>query len=50
MSASVAKPKSKPDAPCVWLRIDKAHIARVIKARRALCVGEGVQIATQGIQ
>lgn len=38
----------KPDAPRIWLRIDKAHIARVIKARRALCVGEGVQIAGQG--
>jgi len=33
----------KPDTPRVWLRIDKAHIAKVIKARRMLCVGEGVR-------
>ncbi|MES2783794.1 MAG: hypothetical protein V4657_13450 [Pseudomonadota bacterium] len=24
----------------VWLRIDKNHVAKVIKARRALCFGE----------
>lgn len=37
------KPIRKPDAPRIYLRIDKAHIARVMKARRALCVGEGVR-------
>lgn len=30
-------------APRIWLRIDKAHVAKVIKARRALCYGEGVR-------
>lgn len=35
--------ETRPDAPRVWLRIDKAHVARVIKARRALCVGESVR-------
>jgi hypothetical protein len=33
----------RPDAPRIWLRIDKAHVAKVIKARRALCVGEEVR-------
>lgn len=35
--------QTSPDAPRVWLRIDKAHIAKVMKVRRALCVGEGVR-------
>jgi len=33
----------RSDAPRIWLRIDKAHVAKVIKARRALCYGEGVR-------
>lgn len=37
--------QKKPDTPRIWLRIDKAHVARVIKARRALCYGEGVKCA-----
>lgn len=32
----------KPDTPRIWLRIDRAHVAKVIKARRMLCVGEAV--------
>jgi hypothetical protein len=32
-----------PNAPRTWLRVDKAHVAKVIKARRALCVGEEVR-------
>lgn len=35
--------QKKPDAPRIWIRIDREHVARVIKARRALCVGEGVR-------
>jgi len=37
------RPK-KPDSPRIWLRVDKAHIAKVIKARRDLCFGEDVRI------
>lgn len=33
----------KPDTPRVWLRVDKVHVAKVIKARRMLCIGEGVR-------
>lgn len=33
----------KPDTPRVWLRIDRAHVAKVIKARRMLCIGEEVK-------
>ncbi len=33
----------RSDAPRIWLRVDKAHVAKVIKARRALCVGEEVR-------
>jgi len=29
--------------PRIWLRIDKAHVAKVIKARRELGYGEGVR-------
>jgi hypothetical protein len=45
MTAPRAKlmPHKRPDAPRVWLRIDKVHVAKVIKARRALCYGEGVR-------
>jgi hypothetical protein len=32
--------KSKPDNPRIWLRIDRNHVAKVIKARRLLCTGE----------
>jgi hypothetical protein len=39
-----SRPK-KPDAPRIWLRVDKAHVAKVIKARRALCFGEDVRVA-----
>lgn len=39
---AASRPKSRPDAPLVWLRVDKAHVAKVIKARRELCVGEEV--------
>lgn len=35
--------QKKPDAPRIWVRVDKAHVARIIKARRALCYGESVQ-------
>lgn len=34
---------TKPDAPRVYLRIDRALVAKVIKARRMLCVGEEVK-------
>lgn len=33
----------KTDTPRVWLRVDKAHVAKVIKARREMCFGEGVR-------
>jgi hypothetical protein len=35
--------ETRRETPRVWLRIDKAHVEKVIKARRALCVGEGVR-------
>jgi hypothetical protein len=40
------KPIKKPDSPRIWLRIDRAHIANVIKARRLLCIGEDVRGAS----
>ncbi len=43
-TAAQRSDKIRPDAPRVWLRIDRAHIAKVIKARRALCVGEEVRL------
>lgn len=33
----------RTDARRIWLRVDKAHVAKVIKARRVLCVGEEVR-------
>ena len=33
----------KPDAPRVWLRVDEDHVAKVIRARREMCFGEGVR-------
>lgn len=36
-------PAIRREAPRIWVRIDRAHVAKVIKARRALCVGEGVR-------
>lgn len=29
----------------VYLRVDQAHVKRVLKARRDLCVGEDVKVA-----
>ena len=43
MSIKVRRAIPRPDSPRVWLRIDKAHVAKVIKARRALCYGESVR-------
>jgi len=37
--------RQEKSSPRVWLRIDKKHIAAVIKARRALCVGEEIRVA-----
>jgi hypothetical protein len=37
------KKPTKPDAPRIWVRIDKAHVAKVLEARRALGYGEGVR-------
>jgi hypothetical protein len=37
--------KGKPDTPRIWLRVDKAHVARVLKARRAMCFGEEVRVS-----
>lgn len=39
----IKRKETRPDAPRVWLRIDKAHIAKVIKARRMLCYGEVIR-------
>ena len=36
---------SRPDAPRIWLRVDKVLVAKVLKARRDLCVGESVRVA-----
>ncbi len=35
----------KPEAPRVYFRADKAHIAKIIKVRRMLCIGEDVKQA-----
>ena len=36
---------AKADSPRIWLRVDRALVAKVIKARRDLCFGESVRAA-----
>lgn len=38
----------RTDAPRIWLRVDKALVAKVIRARRALCVGEDIGQVVRG--
>jgi hypothetical protein len=38
----------RTDARRIWLRVDKALVAKVIKARRALCVGEDIEQVVRG--